>query len=96
MFSPADIIELLIFTSQWKYMSSLEWSPTEKLRYLKVRGFFDSSFPGQVEVVDVYLYPDTYYSFRNLEEKFESTLQRHLSGFEGAFQNMWTDYRMIK
>jgi len=98
MFSPADVIELLILTSQWKREPSqqLEWSPMEKVRYLKVRGFFDPSFSGQVEVVDVHLYPDTCYSFRYLEEKFESTMQRQLGGLEGAFQNMWTDYRMTK
>jgi hypothetical protein len=41
MLSPADIIELLLFTSQWKHAPTqqLEWLSTEKESYLRLRGY---------------------------------------------------------
>jgi hypothetical protein len=90
MLTSPDVIELLIFTSQWRQSSGqqLEWAPNEKSGYLKVRSFFDSPFFGQVGIADVIESPDTSYTVRDLEEKFEMTLQRHLGALEGSFQNM--------
>ncbi|KAF2185809.1 hypothetical protein K469DRAFT_750127 [Zopfia rhizophila CBS 207.26] len=49
--NPADILELLLFTSLWGEKTSSPsqtWSKEIKRDYLRVRGFFDSGFPGQV------------------------------------------------
>jgi len=96
--SPADIIEILLFTSQWKHASENQpdWSSNEKARYLRLRAFFAPSFPGQVTLQDVGSTPDTWYSSEDLERAVEVQLQKDFGDQERPPQPMLEDYRRTK
>lgn len=94
--NPADMLELLLFTSLWGEKTSSPsqtWSKEIKTDYLRVRGFFGSGFLGQVTTADVGETPDTWYSTADLERACELQLQNMLKDHPSEVSRAWVKYR---
>ncbi|KAA8646331.1 uncharacterized protein ATNIH1004_007758 [Aspergillus tanneri] len=96
--TPADVVELLIFTCHWKQTSErkLAWGPEKKSDYLKQRLFFAYGFPGRVGEVDSRESPDTSYTVKDLESPIELMLQRYPAIPGQYWHKIWRDYRCNK
>jgi hypothetical protein len=94
--NPADVLELLHFTSLWReHADSREqiWSKAIRRDYLRMRGFFNTSFPGHVLISDVGESPDTWFSTPHLEEACKLQLRKTFKGLPSEAALAWTKYR---
>jgi hypothetical protein len=93
--SPADILELSIYSRHWKQNPDKvpEWSPDRKYRYLRDRLFFQYGFPGRIWMKEVGESPDTSFTARDLEKAVELKLNAHSTDSKQSWQQAWQEYR---